>query len=153
MYVRNVAGYNFAFKYRDAVIYIPSDGKIYSVPDDSGTYKELKVIPPMHIRTQSVQYINKDGSAASEKISGHKRRGRPVKQVNPDKPLLGVRIKKQELINPKPKDVAPKEIIPTPPKEDSDNSIMTIDLTDEVSTTDELKTVSTKKSKNNKTSK
>lgn len=82
MYVRNVAGYNFAFYYRDAVIHIPFDGRIYSIPDDSGVYKELRVIQPMHIRTQSVTYINKDGSVASANLSGHKRRGRPPKDEN-----------------------------------------------------------------------
>ena len=99
MYVRNVAGYNFAFKYRDIVIYIPYDGKLYSIPDDSGSYRELRVIPAMHVRTQNVTYINKDGNTASEKLSGHKRRGRPTKKpVDPDQPLKGVttnRIKKQ----------------------------------------------------------
>ena len=69
MYVRNVAGYNFAFKYRDAVIYVPYDGKIYSIPDDSGTYRELKVVPAMHVRTQAVTYINKDGNELSYLIN------------------------------------------------------------------------------------
>jgi len=80
MYVRNIAVYNFAFNYRDTVIYIPADGKIYSIPDDSGTYSELKVVMPMHVRTQPVTYINKDGNVASENILGHKRRGRPTRE-------------------------------------------------------------------------
>lgn len=106
MYVRNVAGYNFAFKYNGAVIYIPFDGTIYSIPDDSGTYKELLVIAPMHIRTQKVVYINKDGSRASDKISGHKRRGRPPKPV----------------VQEKPKEVEPKE---TP---NTDKSVIEVNL-------------------------
>jgi len=77
MYVRNVGGYNFAFKYRNTVIHIPCDGKIYSIPDDSGTYKELRVVRPMHIHKKEVIYINKTGEIASPNISGHKRRGRP----------------------------------------------------------------------------
>ena len=83
MYVRNVAGYNFAFKYGDdnAIIHIPYDGIIYSIPDDSGPYRELKVIAPMNIRTQDVIYMNKNGQRASANISGHKRRGRPPKPV------------------------------------------------------------------------
>jgi len=133
MYVRNVAGYNFAFKYREAVIYIPCDGKIYSIPDDSGTYSELKVIQPMHIRTQGVQYINKDGSHASEKLIGHKRRGRPEKKVNPDKPLLGVRIKNPELLKPKQKNVETKEVETPTVDDNNDNSVMDIDLTNDVS--------------------
>jgi len=82
MYVRNVAGYNFGFKYRGIVIHIPSDGQIYSIPDDSGgaEFKELRVIMAMNIRTQKVIYINKDGSIASDNLVGHKRRGRPSLQ-------------------------------------------------------------------------
>lgn len=114
MYVKNVAGYNFAFKYREAVIYIPSDGKIYSIPDDSGLYRELRVIPAMHVRTQNVTYINKDGSVASSKISGHKRRGRPPKVVDPVKPLKGVKLK------PKVVEKVEEPI--------EDNSVMDIDL-------------------------
>jgi len=127
MYVRNVAGYNFAFKYRGNVMYIPADGKIYSIPDDSGTYRELKVVPAMHIRTQSVTYLNKDGSTASDKLSGHKRRGRPPKVVDPDKPLKGVKVKrpiKPIVETPIEKDIAPVE---------DDNSIMDIDLDSELS--------------------
>src|SRR5574343_604273 len=77
MYVKNVGGSPFQFRYRDAVNYIPYDGKIYSIPDDSGEYRELKVIRGTHVRTQTVVYINKDGSEASPNICGHKRRGRP----------------------------------------------------------------------------
>jgi hypothetical protein len=79
MYVRNTAGFNFSFKYRDAVILIPFDGKIYSIPDDVEIekYNHLKVVPSMNVRTQEVTYIRKDGEVASENILGHKRRGRP----------------------------------------------------------------------------
>ena len=117
MYVRNVAGYNFAFKYREAVIYVPYDGRIYSIPDDSGTYKELKVVPAMHVRTQPVTYINKDGSQASEKLSGHKRRGRPPKKVDPDQPLKGVKVKRNAPAKQEPK-----------VEEAVDNSVMDIDI-------------------------
>ena len=34
MYLRNSAGFDFSFNYRDVVIFIPFDGKIYSIPDD-----------------------------------------------------------------------------------------------------------------------
>ena len=105
MYVRNVAGYNFAFNYGGSVIYIPSNGQIYSIPDDSGRYSELKIISPMHIRTQNVTYINKDGGVASEKISGHKRRGRPPKVVNTDQPLKGVKLKRPEHVQEPEKEV------------------------------------------------
>lgn len=107
MYVRNVAGYNFAFRYRDSVIHVPFDGQIYSIPDDSGRYHELRVIMPMHIRTQNVIYINKDGSRASENISGHKRRGRP----------------------PKPEPVVPVEPVETP---DTDQSVVNVDLDSDI---------------------
>jgi len=86
MYVRNVAVYNFAFNYRDTVIYIPADGKIYSIPDDSGVYSELREVMPMHVRTQPVTYINKTGEIASENILGHKRRGRPTLEESTPKP-------------------------------------------------------------------
>lgn len=82
MYVRNVAGYNFTFTYRDIVIFIPHDGKIYSIPDDVeiDKYSQLKIVLPMNVRTQDVTYIRKDGEVASENLLGHKRRGRPVRE-------------------------------------------------------------------------
>jgi len=73
MYVRNIAGYNFSFMYRGNVMYIPYDGKIYSIPDDAGKYRELKRILPMHVRTQEVVYLRVDGKISN----GQKRRGRP----------------------------------------------------------------------------
>lgn len=79
MYVRNTAGYNFLFNYKNTTIYIPYDGKIYSVPDDIGKFNELSVIMPIHIKSQEVTYINKTGKVASPNILGHKRRGRPFK--------------------------------------------------------------------------
>ncbi len=127
MYVRNVAGYNFAFKYREIVIYIPFDGTIYSIPDDSGSYRELKAIQPMHIKTQMVTYINKDGSAASENLSGHKRRGRPRKVVDPNQPLKGVKANRTTPITEAPVD----KVTPI----DDDNSVMDIDLDTELSDT------------------
>jgi len=122
MYVRNVAGYNFAFKYRDAVLYVPYDGRIYSIPDDSGSYRELKVIPAMHIRTQPVTYINKDGSVASKKLSGHKRHGRPPKIVDPIQPLKGVKIKRN----------IPEKEEPIVEENTVDNSVMNIDIDDDM---------------------
>jgi len=79
MYVRNSAGFTFSFKYRDVVIVIPYDGKIYSIPDDVEIekYNQLKVVLPMNVRTQEVKYVRKDGEIASENLLGHKRRGRP----------------------------------------------------------------------------
>jgi hypothetical protein len=81
MYVKNVAGYNFAFKYNGINVNIPYDNIIYSIPDDINVlgFKELKVILPMHVRTQKVLYINKLGKI-SDINGGHKRRGRPVKK-------------------------------------------------------------------------
>ena len=80
MYVRNSVGFTFTFKYRDVVITIPYDGKIYSIPDDVEIekYNQLKVVIPWNIRTQDVTYIRKDGQIASENLLGHKRRGRPA---------------------------------------------------------------------------
>ena len=104
MYVRNVAGYNFSFYYRGKVMYIPFDGKIYSIPDDSGRYRELKTILPMHVRTQEVVYLNTEGKITD---GGKKRRGRkPGKKVGPynkkdddlvDKSIISLDI--NELIN------------------------------------------------------
>ncbi len=79
MYVRNSAGFNFSFNYKDVVIFIPFDGKIYSIPDDIDIrkYNQLTEVKSMNVRTQEVTYIRNDGEIASEKLLGHKRRGRP----------------------------------------------------------------------------
>lgn len=125
MYVRNVAGYNFAFRYRDSVIHVPYDGKIYSIPDDSGTYRELKVILPMNVRTQPVTYINKDGSTASPNLSGHKRRGRPPKKENDSAPVAD---KKEETENITELDI-----------NDVNVSIVNIDVDKELKVNEEVK--------------
>ena len=82
MYVRNSAGFVFSFKYRDVVIVIPYDGKIYSIPDDVEIekYNQLKVVLPMNVRTQEVTYIRKDGEIASEHLMGHKRRDKSKRE-------------------------------------------------------------------------
>lgn len=110
MYVRNTAGFNFSFKYRDTVINIPYDGKIYSIPDDVEIekYNHLKVVLPMNVRTQEVTYIRKDGEVASENILGHRRRGRPALEpkesfvVDVDIDDLDVKVE-SEIEKPKPK--------------------------------------------------
>lgn len=110
MYVRNTAGFNFSFKYRDTVINIPYDGKIYSIPDDVEIekYNHLKVVLPMNVRTQEVTYIRKDGEVASENILGHRRRGRPALEpkesfvVDVDIDDLDTKVE-SEIEKPKPK--------------------------------------------------
>jgi len=95
MYVKNIAEYNFAFNYRGKLMIIPFDGKIWSIPDDSGEYKELKIIPSQHIRKQEVTFLKKDGEISSGNLRGHQRRGRPPVDRSIKKgelPLKNVRI-------------------------------------------------------------
>lgn len=96
MYVKNVAGYNFAFFYKGVVINIPYNGVIYSVPDDIGRYDELKQLYINSIGNKKVVYIKIDGSVGSDNMSGKgQRRGRSIRVRDPHHPLKGSRLPKE----------------------------------------------------------
>ena len=76
---------------------LDSDIDFLVVMNEELTDGAVSALQAMHVRTQPVTYINKDGNVASEKLSGHKRRGRPPKpKQDPDKPLKGVKINKKK---------------------------------------------------------
>ena len=84
MIVVNVAGYPFAVNYNGGVITIPFDNKSYTVPDDLGTFRELRIlVPPQPIQQENV--INVD-----EKILDEAKDNEKIKK----KPLKGIKIKK-----------------------------------------------------------
>lgn len=88
MIVVNVAGYPFAVNYNGVVITIPFDNKSYPVPDDLGTFRELKIlVPPKPQLLQQDNVINVDEKVLDEAKDNHK-----IKK----KPLKGIKIKKKK---------------------------------------------------------
>lgn len=89
MVVVNVVGYPFAVNYNGEVHEIPFDNKGYTVPDDLGNYKELKIVePPKPVKRENILEVN-DNVLYNAKEN--------IKLKN--KPLKGIKIKKKKRNN------------------------------------------------------
>lgn len=89
MVIINSVGYDFALLYRGQKVVIPSDNHVYTVPDDFGFFKELKVlVPPKPIIPKMENVVDITDKVIDE--------AKPNEKIN--KPLQGKKAKKRKKI-------------------------------------------------------
>ena len=92
MRVVNVCGFPFSVRYKGNVVVVPNDNQAYDVPDDFGTWNELRVIiPPKPVEKAPNQNVddNVEVTVTDKSLSEAK------KNPKMNKPLKGVKIKKK----------------------------------------------------------